>query len=437
MNSNESPQQLCTTGIEHYVRWRADAMSYVNRAIDDAKDYALPRLVKGWMLHGGRDARFRADIDQLLVDARAVLPVSGERERLLHSSLEFASSGRGIEAATQLEYWLDAHPDDLLVQQLIQNELFWMGRAQWMREVTERAAVAWTEQTPGYGPFLSLRAFANEEAGALDDAERFGREAVEIDPADGWGAHAVAHVLMMKGEMRKGVEWLQQLSPNWEQTNQLKHHLWWHVCLFLLESRDYDAILELLTQEIRNPESPLVKASPAAPIDIQNYASLLLRLELYGVDVGERWQTLAGVCAERVNNHGNAFGNIHDVMVLCATGQQDKATDMIRSMRECYHAQTGSVALAYNAAAIPACEAILAHRNKDFAEVLQVLGSVRHDLNLMGASHNQRDVLYHLLVHAAEQEGRHDLRSIYLRDIERIGFCAVPSRAAYQLSSAH
>jgi len=208
--------------------------------------------------------------------------------------------------------------------------------------------------------------------------------------------------------------------------------LWWHVCLFLLELGQFDRILELLTREIRNPESALVKASPAAAIDIENFASLLLRLELYGVDVGEHWYDLATICAGRISNHGNPFANVHDMMVLAATHQFDKADQLLSSMREHFREGAGSVALAYNAAGIPACEAVLAHRKRDYKQVLKTLGAARHDLHLMGASHAQRDVLYHMLVHAATEENRGAMRTIFLQDISRIGFCDVPSRAAYR-----
>jgi tetratricopeptide (TPR) repeat protein len=314
----------------------------------------------------------------------------------------------------------------------VQDEIFWLGKAQWMRDIAERAAPFWQETSADYGAFLSYRAFANEEAGYLNEAERFGLTALEIDPSDIWGAHAVAHALLMKGEAKRGVDCLERLSTHWGHGNQMRHHLWWHVCLFLLELGEHDRILELLTSEVRNPESSLVKASPAAPIDIQNFASLLLRLELYGVDVRSHWKTLGSICANRVNNHGNAFGNVHDMMVLTATGQFDKADELIKSIRAEYSGQEGSVALAYNVIGIPVCHALIAHRRNDHAQVLELLGGVRHDLSLIGGSHAQRDVFYHLLVHTAEKLNRYDLSTIYRRDIERLGFCDVPSRAAYR-----
>lgn len=425
-------EQQCLTGIARSVRCHSDSMDYIESAIATDDSYALPRLAKAWMLQSGRESSVAATVSQLIVEVEERLPTGKGYEARLLSALKLSKAGKSIESATVLEEMLLEFPTDVYVHKIVQDEIFWLGKSRWMRDITERAAPSWQEGSTDYGPFLSYRAFANEEAGFLDDAERFGRAALEIDPSDIWGAHAVAHTLLMKGEVRRGVDWLEELSVHWGHGNQMRHHLWWHVCLFLLELGEHDRILDLLTSQVRNPESQLVKASPAVPIDIQNFASLLLRLELYGVDVSPHWHTLAEVCASRVNNHGNAFGNVHDMMVLTATGQFDKAQELIASMSSQYSAEQGSVALAYNAIGIPICLALIAHRKQNHAQVLELLGGVRHDLSLIGGSHAQRDVFYHLLVYTAEKMNRHDLRVIYLRDIERLGFCDVPSRAAYQ-----
>ncbi|MFT6875948.1 MAG: tetratricopeptide (TPR) repeat protein [Granulosicoccus sp.] len=425
-------KEQCLTGIARSVRCHSDSMEYIDSAIAADDSYALARLVKAWMLQSGRENSVSETVVRLIVEVEDRLPSHNGYEAQLLSALKLSKAGKSVESATVLEQMLLESPTDVYVHKIVQDEIFWLGKAHWMRDITERAAPFWQESSVDYGPFLSYRAFANEEAGYLDEAERFGRAALEIDPSDIWGAHAVAHTLLMKGESRRGLDWLEELSVHWGHGNQMRHHLWWHVCLFLLELGDHERILDLLTSEVRNPESVLVKESPAAAIDIQNFASLLLRLEFYGVDVGLHWNTLADVCASRVNNHGNAFGNVHDMMVLTATGQFDKASQLIASMSAQYTAEQGSVALAYNAIGIPICLALIAHRKHNHAQVLELLGGVRHDLGLMGGSHAQRDVFYHLLVHTAENLNRQDLRAIYLRDIERLGFCEVPSRAAYQ-----
>ena len=422
----------CNAGIESFNRNRADAMRHLDAAIAADEGFALPRLAKAWMLQSARDANYAKNIQALIRAAEACLDESDDRDGDYLTALKHAFSGRGIESATILEALLDRYPTDLLAHRLVQYELFWNGRAQWMLDIAERAAPYWSQGVEGYATFLSCRAFSNEEAGRYAQAEHDGRAAVELDNTEPWGAHAIAHVLYMQGRHDEGIAWLEGLSPHWDATNQLRHHLWWHLCLFSLECNQHERILTLLTTEVRNPDSPLVKAAPDATIDIQNVASMLLRLELRGVDVGDHWLVLADICANRVHNHTNAFSNLHDMMVLAATGQFEKAEELLQSLEKFIESGEGSLVTSYRVAGVAACRAILAHRRKEYSRVIEVLSPVRHDLSLLGGSHAQRDVLYQVLIDASRRMGRGDLISIYLNDIRRIGFDKVDGRTLYR-----
>src|SRR5580704_18511027 len=68
-----------------------------------------------------------------------------------------------------------------------------------MRASAEQVLPKWDRDLPGYGTILSCRSFANEECGNHAVAEGAGWQALEIDPADFWGIHAVAHVMEMQG----------------------------------------------------------------------------------------------------------------------------------------------------------------------------------------------------------------------------------------------
>jgi len=96
------------------------------------------------------------------------------------------------------------------------------------------------------------------------------------------------------------------------------------------------------------------------------------------------------------------------MMVLSGSGQMDRANELLDSMKQEFasHDQSGSLAHAYKVVGIPVCKAILAYRTGDHSQVLSTLGDVRHQLSLMGASHAQRDVFYHMLVRSAEHMQR-------------------------------
>ena len=422
----------CIEGVEGYNCWRVDAIGHLDRAMELDPEFALPALTKAWILHMGRSVAFAPKVKALMSQAERCLNSNLERDRSLFLGLRAAAAGDSIEAGTILEAHLERNPTDLLVHRLAQFELFWNGRAEWMYDIVERAAPHWHPEIEGYSAFLSCRAFSNEEYGQYADAERLGREAVFLEPAEVWGTHAVAHVLIMQGRVPEGAAWLEGLSSNWGAANQLKHHLWWHLCLFLLEQGAHERILHLLTAEIRNPDSPLVQAVPDATIDLQNVASLLLRLELRGVDVSGQWDAIAEICAGRIHDHANAFSNAHDMIVLGATGQFDKADELLASMKAHAAEGTGAVAQSYRCAGIGVCEAVLAHRRNDHRRVVETLSPVRHDMRLIGGSHAQRDLFYQLLVDSSRRLGDSERVALYLNDVKRIGFERVDDRSLYR-----
>ena len=343
-----------------------------------------------------------------------------------------AAHGGNLQAgAAALEAHLATNPMDLLSHRLLQFELFWCGESKWMRDVAERAAPAWTEDSPDYPHFLAVRAFSNEEAGDYQTAEQAGRGAVEREPESAWGAHAVAHVLIMTGRVDDGRDWMEGLSGNWGRINQIGHHNWWHLCLFLLETGDHGRILELIRRQIRNPDSALVQAVPDATIDIQNVASLLQRLELRGVDVGDHWNDIAGICADRTNDHANPFSSAHDAMVLAATGQFDRIEELARSMAQ-NGADHGTVGHATAAYGVPLVRAMAAHRKGEYDLVVDLIWPIRRDLYQHGGSHAQQDIFFQVLVDAALKADRRAELGILLGDITGIGFWKVGERTLYQ-----
>src|SRR5207247_3441857 len=142
--------------------------------------------------------------------------------------------------------------------------------------------------------------FAHEECGNYVIAEAAGRAAVELDAADLWATHAVAHVMEMQDRHDDGIAWLGELERHWAGGNNLLHHLWWHRALFHLERREFDAVLELYDKRFRNLAAPLTLAQPDLYIDVQNAASMLFRLELLGIEVGNRWTEIADKAEARI-----------------------------------------------------------------------------------------------------------------------------------------
>jgi tetratricopeptide (TPR) repeat protein len=291
------------------------------------------------------------------------------------------------------------HPRDLVALKLAQYGTFYMGDSAGMRASTGRVLAAWDEAIPGYGFVLGCHGFSLEEAGNYAAAERAGRRAVELNPADVWAAHAVAHVMEMQGRARDGIAWIGSLDREWDATNNFVFHIRWHRCLFYLDLERYDTVLELYDREVR-------RESTDEYLDITNAVALLWRLEQSGVDVGARWAELAERSATHIDDHLLVFADVHYVMALAAVGDQEGVARWLQSSRR-YAAVTGETqAGVMKEAGLALGEAAIAHRRGDWPLVVDLLQGARHETSRIGGSHAQRDLYERMLVDAALRDGR-------------------------------
>ena len=421
--------------MQSFFNWRTDVMGHLNAALEADPDFALGHAVKGLMMFGLRQPAAHGAARRNLEAAEALQAQCTERERAYIAALAASLEGDLLGAVALFEQITGDHPLDLLAIRLAQLELFWLGEANWARDISERAAPHWSDAVSGFGAFLAVRAFGLEEAGQLEEAEAAGRLAIEIDASDCWAVHAVAHVMEMQGRLDDGVQWLDGLKAHWDGANHIVHHLWWHLCLFEAERGDFDAALVVYDQYVRNPASPLVQAMPDFYLDIQNCAALLLRLEMRGLDVGDRWQAIADIAEARIGNHASPFTSAHAAITLMGAGRQTQAAELLDQMRAFaaggQGTSQGTLALRYAAAAIPAAEAAIAHRRGDYPGVLAALMAHRRSLWQMGGSHAQRDLFFQILADAAARCGRQDVLRILLADASAIGFAHLGARTSY------
>ncbi len=414
-----------------YIGFRTDLMSHLETAIDADPDFALARAIRGILIVSLRKPELYPAAQAELTAARAGRAPTSAREKLYLKALEAALQDRITAATACYEEIVTTHPLELFAMRLAQSELFWIGEVAWMRDISERAAAHWKGDTPLYSGYLSIRSFGLEENGAYEQAEKCGREAVERDPADMWGTHAVAHVLVMQGRLRDGIAWLDGLCNNWTQANHIVHHVWWHLALFYTEAGDYDGALDTYDRRLRNLDSPLMQAMPDFFVDIQNDAALLQRLELRGIDVGERWQPIADLAAARSGNHSSPFTSAHCALALAAAGRFDEAETLAERMREFIASNDDALGPRYALAVLPASLASIAFRRGDYRRVIDLLMPARHNLWQMGGSHAQRDLFFQLLIDAASKLERRDLLAVLLDDLHTIGFERIAERSSY------
>src|SRR5262249_11486986 len=291
-----------------------DTRDHLTQALSSDPEFGLAYCLKGYfamLLYKQTAVPAAAEACRT---ARRLTEKATSRERMHVDALDSWVAGDLDRLFAVWEEILALYPTDVLAFRLAHYKYFWTGRAREMLASVERIVQGWSREFPGYGTILGCRCFALEECGDYAAAEPAGREAIDIDPADLWAAHAVAHVMEMQGRQSEGILWLERLAQYWEGTNQLQHHLWWHRALFHYEQRDFDQVLVLCDQRFRNLTSPLTQSQPDFIIDVQNAASMLFRLERQGVDIGNRWIEIADRAEQRIGDCLSAFTLPHWMM---------------------------------------------------------------------------------------------------------------------------
>jgi len=400
---------------QSYLKYRTDAGRHLAAALKADPNFALGHVLRGYFNMLAYNKNNAQAAVEALAEARNHAKRTTTREAAHIEALARWIDG---DLERMLDVWeaiFAEHPHDVLAFRLHHFNAFWLGRPATMQAAVERVFPHWSAELPGWGMVLSCRCFAHEEAGNYTLAEGAGRLAIEVDPGDLWGAHAIAHVLEMQGRRSEGIDWLKRLEPNWDGANNIKHHLFWHRAMFHLERSEFDEVLSLYDHGFRDLGSPLTLALPDMYIDVQNAASMLFRLERQGVAVGDRWVELADKAEARIGDCLSAFTLPHWMMALAATERWEAARRMLDGMRV-FARGNATVERLVGRIALPLCEAVLAHRQGKSAEALRLLRPIVGDLFLLGGSHAQQDVLEQIYLDAAlKADSADDVRLILER----------------------
>ncbi len=322
-----------------------------------------------------------------------------ERERHYINALSAWIGGKQSVAINEMELVLQKWPHDPLAMKMSHAIRFMLGDLKGMRTSLENIMhVYGGHSAEGY--FHGCYAFTLEETGEYALAEKRGRKALELSPDDSWGLHAVSHVFDMTGRPKEGLEWISNKQAAWEHCNNFRYHVWWHIALMHLELGNFDKVLELYDEQIRKDKTDDYR-------DISNATSVLLRLEFEGVEVGDRWEELAELSANRITDNCVAFADLHYMMALCGTDQhKDQSANLIANMNGC--AETRHHCEFVNAIKHPgvlAATGLEAYRDHDFATAYDCLSKAWPTLQEIGGSHAQRDIFERLGIEAAFRAG--------------------------------
>ncbi|PJK31532.1 tetratricopeptide repeat protein [Minwuia thermotolerans] len=399
--SAEAARALDETALA-YMGFRLDTGAHLKAALTADPEMPLALIYRGYFFllfcHPALARKAAETRERLLPMAEG--GALNARERLHFRALDLWVDGDMQGANDAWEAVMLDWPFDPMAIRLAHYTSFYMRGGTAMRRQSARVIRDWAgRDLPGAGFIHGVHAFSCEESGDYANAERHGRMAVEMNPADIWATHAVAHAMEMQGRHREGIGWIRANEADWNRTNNFRFHVWWHRCLYHLELGEHDEVLALYDRAVR-------AESTDEYLDITNGVAMLWRLEQEGVNVGGRWDELADRSAERVHDHILCFADMHYVMALAAAGREAEAKDMIAAMRDASDGDFSSQGEVYRRIGLPLAEAVVAARAGRHQQVLDTLLPVREDIALVGGSHAQRDVFERTLLESALAAGK-------------------------------
>ncbi|MDW3207048.1 MAG: tetratricopeptide repeat protein [Alphaproteobacteria bacterium] len=375
-----------------YMGMRVDIGDHLKSVFAADPDMPMALIVKGAFLKMFATAAMDEGARRTLAAARDAVtrrPVSTREEGHLSALTDWVA-GDMESACRSWEAILVDHPRDVLALKLSQLNRFYLGVGKDMRNAVGRAWYAWDESVPGYGFIAGSYAFALEESGDYARAEPMGRRAIEMEPADIWAAHAVAHVMEMTGRSDEGLAWLNGLKDHWGSIHNFVHHAHWHRALFALDLGDVQQALAIFDNDVWTDKVEDY-------LDLSNGASLLWRLEERGADIGHRPDAVAELALKKARDHGLVFADCHVALALAMAGRGEALSDFLDDLTR-FATRSGTQAQVAADVGRTLCMAAVADAAGDAGQAVELLLSVRPHLHRIGGSHAQRDLFERMLI---------------------------------------
>ena len=380
--------------VAEFLGFDADPIATIKGALKEDPDFILGHCLFAHLVVTATEKAMLAPVKKTLDALGALASKANERERGHIAAIRAWYGGELERAGDILEGVLVAYPRDALALQIAHLTDFFLGHSHNLRDRIVRALPAWSEDTPGYGFVLGMRAFGLEECADYAAAEEAGCRAVEINARDAWAIHAVAHVMEMQGRIADGTDWLTSRREEWQSANLLSVHNGWHLALFHLEVGHADEVLALYDGPVRGERSDLA-------IDKLDASALLWRLYLLGIDTGGRWEEIAAAWEPLAEDAHYAFNDAHAMMAFAATGRDKVAQAQLRALEARAADGSGTNSMMTREVGLPVCRALLAFSRGQYAETVAQLLPVRTLAQRFGGSHAQRDIIGLTLVEAA------------------------------------
>ncbi|MCF6302865.1 MAG: tetratricopeptide repeat protein [Devosiaceae bacterium] len=240
-------------------------------------------------------------------------------------------------------------PNDLLNVKLHKYFNFNLGNSSGMLRIVKMVEAHHQDNANYYG----MEAFCYEQCHLLEKAERSARRGLEINPDEPWAQHALAHVMLTQGRIREGADFMKKSSACWQDLNSFMFtHNWWHTALFDLSLGDYESVFAAYDGNVWGQEKDFSQDQIGA-------VALLARMEIAGLDVGDRWMDVAKHLKARARDTVQPFLTIQYLYGL-ARAEYGEADELMAAVEERAAGAAEFEREAWANVALPACRGVLA-----------------------------------------------------------------------------
>ena len=296
-------------------------------------------------------------------------------------------------------------PRDLAIVKSAQYHQFNLGNCAGMLKMSELVFDKNTDVPYMHG----LVAFGYEQCHLLEDAEIAARRAIEMKRKEPWAHHALAHVMITQGRIQEGIDFLMDVSDTWVDLNSfMVTHNWWHVGLNLISQGRNDETLKLYDEKVWGVWKEYSQDQIGA-------VSLLMRLELVGVDVGDRWKDLGAFLKVRSDDFVQPFLTMQYIYGL-ARAELSEADVLMENLRAFSRNVPEFVRDAWQNVAVTACEGLLAHARGDHMTAFAKMSVAQPRLLEIGGSHAQRGLFDQGLLDCMIKTGRYAQAQQFLEE---------------------
>lgn len=389
------------------------AIPAFDRAIAADPAFALPHAARAHALLERGDAQSaRAGIAQATALAADLPP----REASHIAYFAHLIAGETEAALAALPTHLAAWPRDVMVLATAAFTNGLIGSSG--RPNQKRTLLALLERlAPHYGNddwwFTAHHGMALSENGQHAAARPLIERSLARNPANPWAAHATAHLVYEEGDPPAARSFLTGWLTTYPRDGALYSHLSWHLSLAHLEAGDIQAATRLFHEAF----APDVHTGPPRG-KLNDGVSFLWRREVAGHPRdADAWRAMHAFVASSFPRPGAAFSDMHIALALAASGDYSGLTSRTQQIEAL--AQQGRYP---SGPCVPAvARAFTAFENRDYPTAIAALEPVAEDLERIGGSHAQLDLVRFTLLKAYLAADRPDNARRLLRERCRAG----------------